>query len=228
MLFKDEYAFSLFPKIVFLTAISTACLLANYLMFTDPANILSFLKPFTVSGNFTRQIIITFFCWFYVLRLFFTVFVFLKRKWEWSEVLIVSTLMSIALFALTRYGGNSDQPIGLLDYFSIFLYLFGSWLNSWSEYKRYVWKKEKSNKGRPYTVGLFKYSMHINYFGDVLLFAGFALMTWRFSLLIIPLVMTLNFVLNIIPRLDKYLVQKYGDEFKEYAANTKKLIPWIY
>jgi protein-S-isoprenylcysteine O-methyltransferase Ste14 len=40
--------------------------------------------------------------------------------------------------------------------------------------------------------------------------------------------MTLIFVFFIIPRLDKYLAEKYKDDFKEYAAKTKKLIPWIY
>jgi protein-S-isoprenylcysteine O-methyltransferase Ste14 len=40
--------------------------------------------------------------------------------------------------------------------------------------------------------------------------------------------MTLNFVFFIIPRLDKYLANKYGEEFKEYAGRTKKLIPGIY
>lgn len=228
MLFKDEKDLSLIPKIVFLTAISCACGLAGYLMFVDVNNLVSWLKPYAISGNFIRQIILMFFCWFYALRLFVTVFVFLKRKMVWGEMLLVTGLMSFALFALANAGGNSNQPIGLLDYFSIFLYLLGSWLNTWSEYTRHVWKKNKSNKGRPYTLGLFKYSVHINYFGDVVLFTGFALMTWRFSLLIIPLVMALNFIFFIIPRLDKYLAEKYGDEFQEYAAKTKKLIPWIY
>ncbi len=228
MLFKDEHDFSLLPKIVFMTAISGACLLAGYLMFVDQNNLISFLKPYAIDGNFDRQLILTFFCWFYVVRLFITNFVFLKRKMEWREMLFVSGLMSFALFSFARVGGSSFQPITTLDYFSIFLYLFGSWLNTWSEYTRYVWKKDESNKGRLYTVGLFKYSMHINYFGDVVLFTGFALITWKFSLLIIPLAMALIFVFFIIPRLDKYLAEKYGDEFVEYTAKTKKLIPWIY
>jgi protein-S-isoprenylcysteine O-methyltransferase Ste14 len=228
MLFKDEHALSLLPKIVFMTAISCTSLLVGYLMFADVNKLISWLKPYAINGNFTRQVILMCFCWIYVLRLFITVFVFLKRKIAWSEMLLVTFLMTLALFSFAKGGGNSYQPIGVLDYFSIFLYLFGSWLNTWSEYNRYVWKKNKRNKGRLYTVGLFKYSMHINYFGDVVLFTGFALITWKFSLLIIPFAMALIFVFFIIPRLDKYLSEKYGDEFKEYSAKTKKLIPWIY
>jgi protein-S-isoprenylcysteine O-methyltransferase Ste14 len=106
--------------------------------------------------------------------------------------------------------------------------LFGSWLNTYSEYTRYIWKKQEKNKGHLYTEGLFKYSMHINYFGDILLFTGFALIKFCFSMLFIPLVMALNFILIIIPRLDKYLAVKYGEEFEEYAGKTKKFIPGIY
>ncbi len=47
-------------------------------------------------------------------------------------------------------------------------------------------------------------------------------------MLFIPLAMALNFVFFIIPRLDKYLEKQYGEEFKEYAGRTKKLIPMIY
>ena len=143
-------------------------------------------------------------------------------------MLLVAGLMSFALFSFAKVGGNSSQPIGLLDYFSIFLYLFGSWLNTYSEFTRYIWKKNEDNNGRPYTVGIFKYSIHINYFGDVVLFIGFTIITQSFSLLIIPLIMALNFIFFIIPRLDKYLTEKYGDEFNEYASKINKLIPLIY
>ena len=228
MLFKDEHDFSLSPKIVFMIAISGASILAGYLMFVDENSLLAGLKPYAINGNFARQVILMFCLFLYVLRLFITVFVFLKRKMAWSEMLLVSGLMSFALISFAKVGGNNHQPIGALDYFSIFLYLFGSWLNTYSEYTRFIWKKQDKNKGQLYMEGLFKYSMHINYFGDIVLFSGLALITQSFSLLIIPLIMALNFVLFIIPRLDKYLAKKYGDEFKKYAGRTKKFIPGIY
>jgi len=47
-------------------------------------------------------------------------------------------------------------------------------------------------------------------------------------MLVIPLIMGVNFVLNIIPSLDRYLEKKYKDEFRDYAKKTKKFIPLIY
>ena len=144
-----------------MVAIIVTSLMAGYLMFVDENSLLYWLKPYAINGNFTRQIILMFCMLFYVSRLFITVFVFLKRKMAWSEMLLVSGLMSFALFSFAKVGGNSHQPVGALDCFSIFLYLFGSWLNTYSEYTRYTWKKQDKNKGRLYTKGLFKYLLTV-------------------------------------------------------------------
>ena len=228
MIFKDENNLSLYPKCLFMTAISLVTLLAGHLMFNDAHDLASWLKSHAINGDFSRQVILMFCLWFYVLRLGVTVFVFLKRKMEWSEMLIVTGLMSFALFSFAKAGGSSNKSVGTLDYLSFCLYLLGSWLNTCSEYTRYVWKNQKENKGYLYTQGLFKYSMHINYFGDIVLFTGLALLTFHFSMLFIPFVMAMNFIFFIIPRLDNYLSAKYGKEFEEYAGRTKKFIPGIY
>ena len=228
MLFKDEHEQSLLSKCFLMAAIIITSLIAGTLMFMDESSLPYRLKPYAINGNLVRQVILIFCMLFYGLRLFVTVFVFLKRKMAWSEILLVSGLMCFVLFTFAKVGGNNHQPVGTLEYFSIVLYLVGSWLNTSSEYKRYIWKKQDENKGRLYTKGLFKYSMHINYFGDVVLFTGFALITSSFSLLFIPLLMALNFIFVIIPRLDDYLAKKYSEEFKEYAGKTKKFIPGIY
>ncbi len=228
MLFKDEHNFSLLPKCFFMAAIITASLLSGYLMFKDVNSLASLLKPYAINGNFTRQVLLMFCLLFYVSRLFITAFVFLKRKMGWGETVLVSGLMSFALFSFARVGGNSHLPLNILDYLGFILFLGGSWINTYSEYTRHIWKKSDINKGKLYTGGLFKYSMHINYFGDIVLFSGLALITQNFVLLVIPLIMALNFVFFLVPSLDKYLDKKYSDEFKVYAGRTKKLIPGVY
>lgn len=50
MLFKDEHDISLLPKIVFMIAISSATLLAGYLMFSDADEMISWLKPCSIQG----------------------------------------------------------------------------------------------------------------------------------------------------------------------------------
>jgi protein-S-isoprenylcysteine O-methyltransferase Ste14 len=216
------------PKFIIMFSITLASCLAGYLMFVNINEMISWLQPYKADGNFIRQVILLTCILFYILRLFITTFVFLKRKLVLMEAIIVAVLMSFAIFSFAHIGGSSPVEINALDYSGIILFLIGSWINTQSEYTRHIWKKSYDHQGELYTDGLFKYSMHINYFGDILLFTGLALITQNISLLIIPLFMALNFIFFIIPRLDKYLANKYGDEFIQYASRTKKLIPGIY
>jgi len=136
--------------------------------------------------------------------------------------------MSFVFYAFAKVGGNNKQAVGVVEIIGILLYLSGSYINTHSEYSRHVWKLKEENRGRLYTEGLFNLAMHINYFGDIILFTGLAMVTHSFSMLVIPLIMTVNFIFNIIPSLDRYLEKKYKDEFVNYSKKTKKFIPLIY
>jgi len=228
LIFKDEYDNSSLTRWFFITVIFIVIIVCGLLMFADVMTIGGWLESYKIKGNLTRQIILLICLTIYFLRLLITVFVFLKRKMGWIETILISGLMFLALYSFAKVGGGSQLPLNAFDVIGIFLFLAGSYLNTASEYKRYAWKKIIENKGHLYTDGLFKHSMHINYLGDIILFTGLALITQSFSLLVIPLIMALNFIFFIIPRLDKYLANKYGEEFKEYARRTKKFIPFIY
>ena len=104
----------------------------------------------------------------------------------------------------------------------------GPILNTGSEYGRHRWKRDPANKGKLYTEGLFRHAMHINYFGDSLLFSGFALLTTSLWALLVPAIMTLGFVFQHVTTLDRYLADRYGAAFETYAGETKKLIPYVY
>lgn len=159
-----------------------------------------------------------------------TLFVLLQRRVSWSEALGLG-LFLIPLevgYCLLGCGVAGAHPLGWLDTVAVGLVLVGSYLNTASELQRKRWKAQPENKGRCYTGGLFRHSMHINYFGDVLSFTGWTALTatwWTFP---VPLLMTALFVFVHIPGLDAYLARRYGDEFADYAARTKKLVPGIY
>lgn len=70
--------------------------------------------------------------------------------------------------------------------------------------------------------------MHINYFGDELLFTGYALLTGIAWALLVPLVMAAGFVFFNIPQIDKHLREHYGSDFEGYARRTKKFLPFLY
>ncbi len=161
-----------------------------------------------------------------------TLFYLLVRKVEWGEVIGLSIFMLLfeVGFCAVGVGAFRDQavPLGLLDGMAIALLLFGSFLNTGSEVQRKWWKRHPKNKGHCYTKGLFAWSMHINYFGDTVLFTGWCLLTMGWWTLALPALMAASFIFHHIPGLDAYLEDRYGDEFVDYAKQTKKFIPLVY
>ena len=228
MIFKDKYDPSFERKFVFTICIAISVSLSIWLMFMNNLPSFTRLQPYQISGDLVRRILIAACLIIYFLRLQVTVWIFQKRSWTWRETIAISILMTIALYAFAQVGGNNKQSVGTIEMIGVLLYLSGSYINTLSETTRHTWKLKAENKGRLYTGGLFRLAMHINYFGDIVLFTGFAMIAQRPGMYLIPLAMTLNFLFNIIPLLDRYLEKKYGDEFRDYSRKTKKLIPLIY
>jgi steroid 5-alpha reductase family enzyme len=228
MIFKDQYDSSFWNKFVCGCCILITIFATLWLMFAEYVTSDAWLKQYQMNGDPVRRTLIAFCLIIYFVRLQVTVWVFQKRKWTWLETITITALMSFVLYAFARVGGNNKQIVGVVEVIGILLYFSGSYINTQSEYYRHVWKLKEENRGRLYTEGLFSLSMHINYFGDIVLFAGLALVTHTLSMLVIPLMMAVNFVFIIIPSLDKYLEKKYKDEFRDYSKKTKKFIPLIY
>ena len=228
MIFIDQYDSSFLKKSICSSCILIAVFATLWLMFAEYATSSTWLRQYQLSGDLVRRILIASCLIIYFVRLQVTVWVFQKRKWTWLETITITVLMSFVLYAFAKVGGNNKQAVGVVEVIGILLYLSGSYINTHSEYSRHVWKLKEENRGRLYTKGLFSVSMHINYFGDIVLFTGLALVTHSLSMLVIPLIMAVNFVFNIIPSLDRYLEKKYKDEFRDYSKKTKKFIPLIY
>jgi len=168
----------------------------------------------------------------YFLRNVATMAVLLKRRVQMSEVLGLAVFVAVfeVGFLLLGAGAISGTatPFGWGDWLGIGLVLVGSALNTGSEFQRWAWKARPTSQGRCYTGGLFAYSQHINYFGDALLFAGWATLAASIFAWAIPVFISATFVFYHIPALDAYLAGRYGDEFKSYAAKTAKFVPFLY
>lgn len=128
-------------------------------------------------------------------------------------------------FPILAVFGNINMPMIVVGWI---LFILGSIINTTSELLRKPFKDDPNNKGKLYTGGLFKYAIHINYFGDVLWVTGLALATCNLWSLIIPIFLLLLFMFSYIPNADKYLKHHYGESFIEYQKSTKELIPWVW
>lgn len=180
------------------------------------------------AGDWGRRALLAGMFLVYLLRFSFTTLVLLRRRMGWREVATVAPWLAFVYGALALLGGSNPRGVGFPAVVGIALYLAGSFLNTASEWGRLRWKRHPEHAGSLYTGGLFAYSMHINYFGDVVLFTGFALVAGTYGALIVPVLMTLSFAFVHVPILDAYLADRYGDEFRKYAQETKRLIPGVW
>jgi len=227
MIFRNIHDKSYLPKMFIAAAILGSIYVSGYLMFTSADKILPLFKPYKVNGDLVRNILILSCMGIYFFRILFTMFVFFQRKMYWIEAIVIANIMPwIFPYIAYKSGGYTDS-IGWIEIIGILLFLTGSYLNTASEYFRYSWKQKRENTGHLYTGGLFKYARHINYFGDIVLFTGMAMVAHQIQLLIIPISMAFVFVVILIPLKESYLKDKYGNEYISYAANTKILIPLI-
>jgi protein-S-isoprenylcysteine O-methyltransferase Ste14 len=179
-------------------------------------------------GNENRHLILFFFNCIVFLRICITMFVFIKRKIPWAEAFNIPIAFAMYYIGFAMLGYSNLNDIGSIDIAGIILFIAGSCTNTLAELLRYNWKKNPTNNGRLYTKGLFRYSMHINYFGDLLWVSGYALVTGNLYSILIVIFLFCFFAFYNIPMLDKHLSVKYGDEFNDYKKRTKKLIPFLF
>jgi protein-S-isoprenylcysteine O-methyltransferase Ste14 len=178
-------------------------------------------------GNEARRYLLFACCAVVYGRILFTSLYLLKRAIGWEETFSIPMAFLLYYVGFSLLGGTRQVPIDWLDGVAIALFLVGSFINTYSEILRDIWKKKPENKGRLYTEGLFRYSRHVNYFGDIVWVSGLALLTRNAWSVLIPALLFAFFYFYNAPQLDRHLRAKYPDEFGEYEKRTKMLIPFL-
>lgn len=180
------------------------------------------------SGGSKRRMIIFLFNIIIFVRISFAMIFLIKRKMPWEESISIPIAFALYYIGYSLFALPNANPIDGLDYFAIFLFLLGCTLNSGGEIMRHRWKVNPENKGKLYTGGFFRYSRHINYFGDLLWLTGYALVSKNWYAAIVPVALFCFFAFYNAPKLDSYLKEKYASQYDEFAKKTKMLIPFIY
>lgn len=218
------------PQKIIIHLIEVLILLLSYwiLFQNGGAWVEKHLHIHNATENPGRRVIIFTFNIIIFFRLAFMMIVLLKRKIPWEESVSVPFAFALYFIGYPLFVLPVSAPIGGLDYFAIGLFITGCVLNSGGEILRSRWKIKAGNKEKIYTQGFFKYSRHINYFGDILWVTAYAVITKNWYSITIPIFLFCFFAFYNAPKLDKYLKVKYGKEYDDYAKRTKMLIPYIY
>ena len=213
------------PRLTVMIAHSVSVALIVWLLLTGYIG----LPEMFAQATPERRLMIAAFAIIYLIRTLFGMQVLLKRRFSWLEAVIVFTIFSSSHAIFAGLALMNPQPLSATTLvLALALFAIGSYLNTASEYQRYRWKQRPENHGHVHTGGLFGFATHINYFGDAVMFSGYAMATGSPFAFLIPLYMTAGFVFQHIPQLDARMSEKYGPEFDAYAARTKKLVPYIY
>ena len=141
----------------------------------------------------------------------------------------VSMCLLCVLTALSSYSGvimNSIFFIGLI------VFILGLSIEIIADYQKTVFRRNIENKDKFITTGLWSLSRHPNYFGEILLWTGVAVMSisslqgLQFITLISPIFVYILLVyISGIRILEDQAKKKWGhlDSFKEYLKNTPRL-----
>lgn len=159
-------------------------------------------------------------------RMLFTTGYLLRRAIGWEEALTIPLAFALYYIGFALLGGTSPVRVDALDGLALGLFITGSCINTGSEILRDRWKRQPEHRGRLYTGGLFRYSRHANYFGDLVWVSGWALLTRNPWATLVPILLFLFFYFYNAPQLDRHLESKYP-EFAEYRRTTRSLIPFV-
>lgn len=139
-----------------------------------------------------------------------------------------------AAAALAIITTTERQDLGLLGYIGIFVWLAGFSIEAVADRQKSEFKKDPANEGRFISSGLWAWSRHPNYFGEITLWTGVALMAipvlsgWQWVVLISPVFVTILLTrISGIPMLEKKADERWGDEeaYQRYKESTPALVP---
>ncbi len=130
-------------------------------------------------------------------------------------------------------GGNS-KPIGIIGYIGIAVWAAGMLIEIVSDRQKSKFRSDPANKGRFITTGLWAWSRHPNYFGEIVIWIGMAIIAlpvlqgWQYVTLISPVFVTFLLTkVSGVPMLEESADERWGgeEEYEAYKRNTPVLIP---
>ena len=143
--------------------------------------------------------------------------------------LIPTLIVNVSLYPI--YEALMSNNLNNLIYIGFILIILAVVIQYISDAQMRKFKSNESNFGKTMKYGLWKYSRHPNYLGEVSFWFGiyiFALASGSTSiwLLACPMVMLALFVFISCPMMDNRSLKKRPD-YKEYMDKTPQLIMWF-
>jgi steroid 5-alpha reductase family enzyme len=143
----------------------------------------------------------------------------------------VTFTMAAALVAITT---THRKELDLFALVGFLVWMFGFAIEVIADYQKSRFSANPDNKGKFIQTGLWSRSRHPNYFGEIVLWIGVAIVAlpvlqgWQWVALISPLFVTLLLTrVSGVPLLEKKADKKWGgqEDYESYKKTTPVLIP---
>ncbi|MEP5938563.1 MAG: DUF1295 domain-containing protein [Erythrobacter sp.] len=150
--------------------------------------------------------------------------------WTLQALWVILTA-SAAVIAITI---ADREPVGIFFFIGAAVWLLGFVFEAIADQQKSVFKSDPANKGKFINVGLWRWSRHPNYFGEISLWAGILIMAvpvlsgWSWLAVISPI-----FVAMLLTKIsgvnlqDAQAKQRWGNDpvYQEYRRKTPTLVP---
>jgi steroid 5-alpha reductase family enzyme len=142
-------------------------------------------------------------------------------------------LLTVAC-ALAIITGSERRSIGWVAIVGMAVWVAGFAIEVVADQQKSAFKKNPANQGRFITSGLWAWSRHPNYFGEITLWTGIAIIAlpvlsgWQWVTLVSPVFVYLLITrVSGIPMLEARAAKRWDDdeEFQAYTRTTPVLIP---
>lgn len=139
-------------------------------------------------------------------------------------------LLLIIAYEIIVVSANTNAPLTPLIYLGLIVWIIGFLFESIGDYQLYTFMKNPAHKGQIMTSGLWHYTRHPNYFGEITIWWGIYLMACTaplgLSAIISPLTITILLLfVSGIPMTEKMF--ESNPAFQAYKEKTSALIPWF-
>jgi steroid 5-alpha reductase family enzyme len=144
----------------------------------------------------------------------------------------VTFSLAAALVVITS---QKRVPFDIFLVIGFLVWLIGFGFEVIADRQKNVFRQDLANKGKFIQTGLWSWSRHPNYFGEIVLWIGVmiialpVLVGWQWIALISPVFITILLTrVSGVPMLEKRADEKWGGQanYEDYKENTSVLIPF--
>ena len=161
----------------------------------------------------------------------------IKKSFSWFFMAFTISGMWVSICTICALTGISNGiELTGVTYIGVIIFIIGFALEIISDNQKTNFRKIEYNKDKFITTGLWKYSRHPNYLGEIVLWTGVAIISYsslevyQMFTLVSP-IFTYLLLVNVsgINLLEKSGEKKWGhlDSYKSYKENTPRLIGFL-